>query len=250
MWQVYITHPTLENVGGWNWEAIGTVIAGILGILTLLGLYITWRKNHLDNEYKKADDKYKHSLFYLEQIKSNLSTAVSILSSAGCDNIKWHQAINCIKTADDLKSNLTEKPHQHIFLTEYFNTSYYVFNVIKNIDDFRFFYGVSDYKTKDSATLYEESTSIKLDNTCSRISPNILMLLCIFMDKSDKAQWDISKNGASWEKVFNSSYFNKPMCEDTCTTTLGPSAQIIKDYIVDYKKQVEAHNKKLSAPTS
>ena len=228
-----IIHPQFETFGSWNWEAIGVVIAAILGIFTLLGLGITWRKNSLDK-------RYTHSLFYLEQIKSYSSNVTSILSEENQDNVKWHQAIDFLKSVDDLKGTLTEKPHQQIYLTEYSNTAYTLCNIIKKIDDFRFFYGIPDYKNKESERLYQESTPKTFDKPCSRISEKMLLFLCIFIDKAERARYDSLEKRTSWERVFHSDYFNKPMSEDTPTTTFGPSTAKIVDYIIDYKKQADA----------
>jgi len=219
--------PEIDAISGW--EIGGVIISAVLGFLTLGALLTTWRIWHLDA-------LSKNSLFYLKQIKSFLSRATSILATADNDNVKWHQAIDCIKTADELKSKLTEKPHQQIYIAEYLDAAYGIHNIIKNINDSKFFYGISDYKNKDSEILYQESTPQKLDNTCSRISPDMLLFLCVFMDKADKARFDILINGTSWESVFPSSYFNKPM-SNISITELGLGASKVVDYIKDYKNQ-------------
>lgn len=98
---------TLKMIGS-NWTAIGTFIAFIALVIG------QWRVTSQNNS--------QQSLFYLQHIQKYFSDAISLLRVASNDNIKWHQAINCLEIVDDLKLQLKDELHQHIYLFDYINT--------------------------------------------------------------------------------------------------------------------------------
>ncbi len=169
----------MDTIKSINWTVVTAIV-------TAIGLLYTWLKNFRDNRYKRSQ-------FYLEQIKDYLSRAVVLLSEGGNNNIKWHQAIECLKTADSLMDKLTDKSHQRICFADYFYTAYCIIDIVGKIDDFRFFYGILEYRNRDSKELYSESNPKDLKEKCLRIAPEALRTLCAYVctnqDFKDMGGW-------------------------------------------------------------
>lgn len=157
----------------------------------------------------QSDYSHKKSEFYLKKISKYFNNAITLIQDVNNNNIKWHQAIENLKACNNLKVNLTEKPHQEIYLLEYISTAYSLFDILRKIDSYEFFYGVPNYRDKNKAQLYEDSTPKTLDESHYKISVDMLKSLCIFMDNANKAGFDLRTN--EWEKVFHGKYFNRNM---------------------------------------
>lgn len=216
----------IEELGKLNWTAIGVVVS-------LIGIFLLWRQH-------SRDDQDKNSQFYLEQIKVYFATAISLLSGRDNNNIKWHQAIQLLKTVDSLKKSLRNPQHQHIFLIEYINAGFSIMDIIKSIDHFKFFYGIRDeYQNKDSASLYQVSnSSSKLGDHCLRISSESLSYLIRFLDKASRANYDLDEKTSAWQECFNSEYFQKSISEEREISEFTKlSTKIIHEYIEDYQVQ-------------
>ncbi|HSW68537.1 MAG TPA: hypothetical protein VLI69_00040 [Gammaproteobacteria bacterium] len=226
MYDINFTMPDLND--HIDKLTIAVKISIAIGFVGTLGLITTWVKNFRDGTYKR-------SLFYLDQIKSYFSQAISLLNEGKNNNIKWHQAIEALKTADDLSSLLTEKPHQRIYVNDFMNTAYHIIDIINNIDDFRFFYGISDFKTIASSILYQESCPPSLDKPTVRIDPEILLCLCKFIDKAGRASHDMNQNKITSYDVFNSDYFNSSLKNNQSTSEFTKiSMKVIFNYIKDF----------------
>lgn len=210
---------------------IAVKISLATGCVGIFGLITTWFKNSWDG-------KYKRSLFYLDQIKSYFSQAIALLNEGKNNNIKWHQAIEALKTADDLSRLLTEEPHQRIYVNDFMNTAYHIIDIINNINDFRFFYGISDFKTVASSILYQKNCPSSLDKPNVRIDPEILLCLCKFIDKAGRASHDLNQNKITSYDVFNSDYFKLSLTNNQSTTEFTKiSMKVIFDYIKDFNLQ-------------
>lgn len=221
-----------------NWNAIEVLVSGITGFIMILGLFTTWYNNFREN-------KRANSEFFLNQAIKYFSTAVSLLQEAKHNNIKWHQAIEQLKAADLLLRSVTENSHQVIFVTEYFDTAFRIVDILKDIKDFRYFYGVSYFLSKPSAVLFQECSSSFLENPRRAIDPDALICLCALIDKANKIFSGLNFQQETHQQIFREEYFQMPL-KDKAQNTLGESSgiSVVLDYINDYKK-----HKKDSKPT-
>ncbi|MCD6046267.1 MAG: hypothetical protein K0R48_1430 [Gammaproteobacteria bacterium] len=212
--------------------AIGVWVSVGGGFITMLGLLTTWCMAYFDKRYRK-------SLFYLEKTTNYFSKAIAILSECKNNNVKWHQAINALREADKLKSSLTDNAHQSIYVADYIDRAYQIVDIIKKIDDFRFFYGVTDYRDKSALTLYQESKSptLSLDWPNYKVSPEELLCLCKFVDKANGAH-NMKSRGVASENVFKSDYFREPLSDWDISEFTKISLKVVFSYI----KNVEENN--------
>lgn len=229
-----------------NWIAIGVVFAGCGIIASIWIATRNWKKT---SEIHHLDICRDNSKFYLQQAKSYFKEALELLMKAKNNNVKWHQAAALLQNADDIKNQLTEQPHKNIYCLDYINTGYALIDIIKRIDDFRFFYGLPNYKGRTSEELYQESMSQDMKNI-SRISPDSLACLYRFIDKAGKTSFDLNKNKTALEKEFDQEFFQKNVnCDslnaaeytELCTGSFtSMSIPVLVEYIKDYK----THEKK------
>ncbi len=225
----FLISPTIGSDPGLNWTAIGVLVSAFAGFVTMGALIITWRIAYLDKKYRK-------SLFYLDKVNSYFSKAVTILSECKNNSVKWHQAINALKEADKLKTLLTDESHQSIYVADYIDAGYEISDIIRNIDDFRFFYGIADCKDKSASILYNEGKS-------SKISPEELLCLCKFVDKANSVFYDKNNNRAEPGKIFESDYFRKSLSDrHPCNTDILDLVKNQLKVIFKYIKDVEEHD--------
>jgi len=212
-----------------NWRLhLCVCISAFASSITLIAFLTTWNKI-------LRDDDDKRSLFYLEQIKDYFSNAVTLLADGENNSIKWHQAIESLKTADDLGGLLTVKSHQHIYVTDHLDTAYRIIDVIAGIEDLRFFYGISNYKDRDSLSLYKESNPPSLEKKYSRIAPDALQCLCRFIDKANRAFFDINYNKSRPDNVLKNDYFKASIREDNqLSGFIEPTMKTVINYINDF----------------
>ncbi|HBB6940293.1 TPA: hypothetical protein I9553_002404 [Legionella pneumophila] len=181
------------------------------------------------------DKKKQQSLFYLNQIKAYFTQATSLLSANDNNNVNWHQAIEVLKMADELVTQLTDKSHQSICVMDMMNTGFQIINIIKDIDDFRFFYGVPDYKTKDSTSLFEHANPQNLERPTLRIAPTALYCLCAFINKVN-CIFHESENNKPKHIIFNADYFKVSIKEHKISGFTEISMKVVIDYIKNSKK--------------
>ncbi len=211
-----------------NWTAIAAIIAAF-ALVTTLGLFF-------------HDKKKQRSLFYLNQIKAYFNQATSLFSANDNSNVNWHQAIEILKMADELVNQLKDKSHQSICVMDIMNTGFQIINVVKDIDDFRFFYGVSDYKTKDSASLFQQANPQHFETPTLRIAPTALSCLCAFIDKVNRIFHESELN-VSKHIIFKRSYFKVSIKEHNISGITEITMNVVMEYINDYKKHKEARTK-------
>lgn len=221
--------PALKENTSWNWTAIGVGVSICASIIALVGLIVTLLKI-------SRDSKHQRSLFYLEQQKSYFVEAVSLLKVSENDNVKWHRAIEILKIADELKGGLVDVSHKHIYMAEFINTAFSIVDIIKDIDDFKFFYGVKKYENKSSEILFNEANPFSLEGRCRRISSDTLLALCVFIDKANSAFNDLSINGKDKNKIFSRDYFNVSLTnhESVKGITKSTTLKVIYDYLSDF----------------
>ncbi len=231
----FLISPTIWSDPGANWTAIGVWVSVAVGFITMLGLFTTWAIAYFDKRYRK-------SLFYLDKINNYFSKAVAILAECKNNNVKWHQAINALKEADKLKSSLTDKSHQSIYVTDYIDAAYQIIDIVKKINDLRFFYGVIDYRDKSALVLYQQSKSptLSLDWPNHKISSTELLCLCKFVDKATSASWDKNHNRAEPEKIFESDYFRELLSDSSDISEL---TKISFKVVFSYIRNVEENDK-------
>lgn len=231
MSEIYFLAPSIAPSLGINWTAIGVWVSAIAALITMGALITTWYMSH-------SDKKYKKSQFFLDQINNYFSKAISILTECGNNNIKWHQAINALEEADKLKLLLTEVSHQSIYIANYIDIGYEIIYIIKKIDDFRFFYGVESYRDKSALELYQisKSPTLSLDWPNHKISTQLLLCLCKFVDKAGRASFDVNSNKTVPEKIFESDYFGKSLSNRDITRFTEIELKVIFEYIKDVEK--------------
>lgn len=234
---IYFTvAPALKESAGWNWAAIGVIVSICASMIALVGLVVTWFKISRDN-------KHQRSLFYLDQMKSYFANAVSLLSECKNNNVKWHQAIESLKITDELKRYLTDESHKHIYVIEYMNTAFSIVDVINNIHDFKFYYGLQEYKNKSSTELFAEANPLSLEKNHFRIAPDALLALSVFIDKANRAFHDLSKN-TNKNEIFASNYFKENLKNHKSVSSISKSTtlKVIYDYLSNFNIQ---HNDRL-----
>lgn len=218
---ILLSHQT----SGWNWTEIGVIASLIINAFTVYKFYSSRRS--------------QESLFFLKQIKSYFANAIEILNNAGNNNGKWHHAISLLKTACDLRMQLKGKVHKRIFLEEYINTATYpIGDILKNVDDYRFFYGKQSYHTKKDRELYSESTG----KPFTRISPDALSFLNKFIIIANQV-YSIDASNDSWQQKFKwlDRQLNKNEREFTEERTGDTTDYLMKarTYIEKFNKQFE-----------
>lgn len=228
---IHIMASLLHNL---NWSAIipiitaGTAITSI--VISIIVLKLTAKERHLDNERKNSE-------FYLKQSQNYFHDAIKLLESADNNNIKWHQAIALLQSIDNTISHqLTEQSHKNVYCLDYINTGYAIVDIIKEIGNFKFFYGLLDNPYGPPL-----GCSKLPDKTPYLISPNSLSCLCRFIDKASKASYDINTNKAALEKIFNQAYFQKditdePLNHDDISGFTKITVKKILEYLADYKQ--------------
>lgn len=239
MGQMYFVYfPSINATTAINWTAIGVLVSSCPSLITMIGLIKTWMKINSDNEEKS-------SLFYLEQIKSYFANATALLKESKNNNIKWHQAIESLKTGVSLGHFLKNKAHQNIYVVDYLDAAYCIIDVISSIDDLRFFYGISDYLGRDSLDLYQESNPNSFDKAHFRIAPEALWCLVRFIDKANRVFYDVNYKKTPRATVFDSTYFQTPIDENTPISAFTESnMMVVIAYIENFasnKTEVEKH---------
>jgi hypothetical protein len=218
---------TLSNL---NWTKIGAAATSIAVIVTSIALITTWYKNW-------KDKKYKNSEFYLNQIKNYFNNAVELIEEGGNNNIKWHNAIESLKTAVDLSKELTEKPHKHIFVMDYRDAGYKITNIIHLIESPNFFYGTDKHEKIKEIKENENNLSYKT----SRISPKKLTVLVRLLYRLDCSQASFERakygeNQHTWENDFEN--FSQLIKEENLSGELRGS-KVIVDYIRDFDNKAK-----------
>ncbi|HCU06277.1 MAG TPA: hypothetical protein DIC42_01645 [Holosporales bacterium] len=213
--------PIINSSIDWN---------AIIGIATFAGLATTWR---LFIHSKRE----QQSLFYLNEIKSYYAKSVSLLKATDNNNVNWHQAIEYLKMAESLVSLLQEQAHQNICVMETMGTGFQIINIVKDIDDFRFFYGIANYKEKDSASLFQKSNPQFFETPMLRIAPKALYCLCAFIDKVNRIFNDLEHNTAR-HQIFKKDYF-KTSIKNYKISAL--TEQISMNIVIEYIKNSKQH---------
>lgn len=207
-----------------------------LSLASIFGLLITWGKMWYDNKNKKSQ-------LYLNQIKAYLQIAADLLLNGKNNNIKWHQAIQLLITVDTLTNQLEIDCHREICVMEYLNAGYKIIDILKQIKDFRFFYGIENYVEKNADLLHLETDEelMKKDIT-DRISPQLLLTFCGFIDKVTKINDAINTNKTSFIDCFNSEYFKQPIASqhNNISQMTCPNVNIIFEYIKHYNELVSS----------
>lgn len=208
----------------------------IIGIATFAGLIVTWRLFF-------RDKCIQQSLFYLNEIKSYYAKAASLLSATDNNNVIWHQAIEYLKMAESLVELLKERSHQDICVMETMSTGFQIINTLKDIDDFRFFYGAADYKTKDSASLFQYSNPQFFEKPTLRIAPQALSCLCGFIDKVNRIFNDREHN-TPYGQIFKKDYFISSIKNYEISVFTEISMKKTLEYIEDYNKHKAARTQR------
>lgn len=200
----------------------------ITGLVTFVGLVTTWGLFFHGNRVQR-------SLFYLNEIKAYYMKAASLLSATNNNNVNWHQAIEYLKMAESLANLLKEQAHQSICVMEIVGTGFQIINIIKDIDDFRFFYGIADYKAQDPASLFQKSNPQLFETPTFRIAPTALSCLCAFIDKVNRIFNDL-ENNVPYHRVFKKNYFMSSIKNYDISGISELSMKIALDYIKDFQK--------------
>ncbi|HAT3883351.1 TPA: hypothetical protein JBH76_04955 [Legionella pneumophila] len=231
MLDFYFKAPSVvSNAPNIDWTAVAAIVAAF-ALLTTWWLFF----------HSKREQR---SLFYLNQIKSYFTQATSLLSVTDNSNVNWHQAIELLKMADNLIGQLKDKAHQHICVMEMMNTGFQIINIIKDIDDFRFFYGVPDYKAKDSASLFQQTNPQFFETPTLRIAPTALSCLCAFIDKVNRIFHESELN-VPYHLIFKRSYFNVSIKNSTISGFTEITMKVVMEYIKDSKKHKAARTQRV-----
>lgn len=137
--------------------------------------------------------------------------------------------------ADNLVNQLKDKAHQNICVMDMMSTGFRIINVIKDIDDFRFFYGVPDYKTKDSALLFQQINPQSFEAPIFRIPPTALSCLCTFIDKVNRIFHDSELN-VSYHQIFKKDYFKFSIKNPKTSGFSEITMKIVIEYMKDFEK--------------
>lgn len=233
-------------VEGFNWTVVGVVATAGATVATFWAAKATARSADLMHQSIKQtqhlnaeDKKNENSKFYLQQCKECFEKAISLLIDLNNNNINWHHAIEHIKTTDNLRTLITEKHHQEIYVIEHQDTAFRIVNILNNVTNFCFYYGVPNYDKKDPNNLFKESYA------SLRIDPISLNLLCAFIEKSGQAFRDLTFNNKSYFEVYKTYYFQKKLNEIRIENMNPSSTKVIDEYIEDFKAREKSFNNEL-----
>ena len=159
------------------------------------------------------------------------------MSGGRNNNIMWHQAINMLKTSENIHVRLIEESHIEIYLTDYINTAYSIINLLSSsIDSYKFFYGITNYHNRDDIDLFQECGANSFNN--HRICPDSLNFLACFLDKATNMLYDSEQNKKSLLDCRKEKYFKKitENYQTSIFTKKNPGISMIFSYIDAYKK--------------
>lgn len=154
-----------------------------------------------------SDKNNKRSEFYISQIQKFFTSVLGYIKADDNSNIRWHQGIDCLITAERLSKKLTEIEHQVIYMTDLINLGYELVSILDSIDSYKFFYGLKDYKDREDSELYAESSGEFLKKKSYQVALKPLIELSAFIDKAARARYDIYYNDTFDENIFLSEYF-------------------------------------------
>ncbi len=200
-------------------------------ILTIFGLILSWILWRLDVRFQRSS-------LYLKYAENYFERASSILGQAENNNVRWHQVMDALSAADSVRFKITDKSHRSIYMREFINTGNNVLYCLDKVDDYRFFYGCSDYKEKTPETLYNEC-AVKSDKY---IEPEELKKISAFVSKANKMAVDIKNNNPSASEIFQRNYFKKSIKSGTSEDVERPGVKrpyqrTIEAYIEHYQKE-------------
>lgn len=232
MLSIWFFLSSSQEVSSFSWSTFWTAVSGIV---TLGALGSTWW-------FFFRDKRDQRSLLYLNKIEFYYSDVVTLLSAKDNNNINWHQAIESLKMAESLIGLLTEEPHQNMCVMDIMRTGFRIINVIKDIDDFRFFYGVPDYQAVDSSALYQQSNPECFESPHLRIDPTALHCLCAFVDKVNRIFYDSNFKNTPYHQIFESDYFKSSIKNTEISWFTENSMKVVLDYIRDFKEHQAIRN--------
>lgn len=151
--------------------------------------------------------------------------------------------------AENLIELLTEKPHQNLCVMDIMRTGFRIISMIKDIDDFRFFYGVPDYQAADSSSLFQHSNPESFESPHFRIDPTALHCLCAFIDKVNRIFYDSNFKSTPYHQIFESDYFKSSIKNADITWFTENSMKVVLDYIKDFKEHQTIRNNRSSPIT-
>lgn len=155
-----------------NNEWITTV--GIF-ISTGLGVFNLW---HL----KKAEQIRNNEMLFqkvIPQMKAIIKQLKELSFSKNNDASTWSILIEQLAAFHNIAIKITNFEFRQLYCVELNAFSLGLYNLMKNIDDYRFFYGMENYQKYDGKFLYNESQK-SLCNISSNVIGCILQFLFIF----------------------------------------------------------------------
>lgn len=164
------------------------------------------------------------------------STIVSLLSTLDNSNLRWHHAIDCLKTAENFIAKLSESPLRSICIIDMVSTGYIILEIIKKIPDYQFFYGMHDYKAQVSASLPTNGFQKSLKDPRFAIDVDSLLYLCCFFEKINRIHTDKTINNVSDTAIFSSDYFKNATKDLQISGFTTINMRVVFEYIDDFNK--------------
>lgn len=207
-----------------DWNMI--IAMATIGTLVFMGI-----TTHKDN-------KIKASQFFLQEIQDMHKEAYKLIDETDNNCIKWHHAIELLIMAEKLSLYITGKEAKTVYVTTVMSTGFRLIEIIDKIADYRFFYGIKNFKDRVASELFLESSPQFTDGPKVRIAPENLICLCSFIDKVNRVFWD-SKYGDNFDyvKIFDSGYFKKSITEAKINLLSHTATKVIQKYMEEYADQ-------------
>jgi len=197
-----------------NIIAVSVIIAVVFGVINLILI----RKNN--------KDKQDEMLFNI--VITNLDTAIQILETLDSDNandsFSWAVATEQLSSFHNITRYINNKHLRKCYCGKLHSYILRIRNILDKVDDYKFFYGVRDYKNRSADNLLRESY---INHT--NISPNALGCITQFITLFHGARGDYMFNYGEINKILQPVYYGFKEDKEYTTEEIEKMTQPFKN---------------------
>lgn len=174
--------------------SIISVIVTVISVLTALYLGI------LNLRLIRSNQRFSIDEIMFNTVTSNLNAAIEIIEKLKLDNkndsVSWHVTAEQLSSFHNIAINIENNELRKCYCGKLHSFMLRIRNILNDVDDFRFYFGLQDYKNKNVEDLFLES----YDNY-SHISVNALSCIVQFLSLFHGAKGDYMYNKEELYKI-------------------------------------------------